>query len=134
MTPGRAEVDDAPRTLAAGGSRAAAQTVGVILAADAAFRTPRCLAEEPQGNLRLRLGLAHIAVPGVLVATTPGCAEVDDSPRTLAAGGSRAAAQTVGVILAADAAFRTPRCLAEESQGSLCVQLDRLGLAHVAIP
>merc|ERR1719414_347013 len=112
MTPGCAEVDDSPRTLAAGGSRAAAQTVGVIRAADAAFRAPCCLAIEPLVLLRIRL--ARVAVPGLLVALTPGCAEVDDSIWTLAAGGSRAAAQTVGVIRAADAAFRAPCCLAIE--------------------
>merc|ERR1719414_2931481 len=120
MTPGCAEVDDSPRTLATGGSRAAAQTVGVIRAADAAFRAPCCLAIEPLVLLRIRL--AHVAVPSLLVALTPGCAEVDDSPWTLAAGGSRAAAQTVGVIRAADAAFRAPCCLAKETpQASLRV-------------
>merc|ERR1719282_1084727 len=115
LTPGCAEVDDPPRTLAAGGSRAAAQTVSIIRAADAAFRAPCCLAEEPQGRLRvLHVGVAHIAVPILLVAMTPGCAQVDDSPRTLAAGCSRAAAQTVGVIRAADTAFRAPCCHAKE--------------------
>merc|ERR1719401_1684872 len=123
MTPGCAEVDDSRWTLAAGGSRAAAQTVGVVRAADAAFRAPCCLAKEAIGTLLCLLlqqgGLAHVAIPGFVVATTPGCAEVDGSPRTLAAGGSRAAAQTVGVIRAADAAFRAPCCLAKESPGSL---------------
>merc|ERR1719414_1405602 len=134
MTSGCAEVDGSPRTLAAGGSRAAAQTVGVVRAADAAFRAPCCLAIEPLVLLLLRICLAHVAIPSLLVALTPGCAEVDDSPWTLAAGSSRAAAQTVGFIRAADAAFRAPCCLAIEPQASLRVPLLRLVLAHVAVP
>merc|ERR1719401_3159793 len=133
MTPGCAEVDDSPRTEAAGGSRAAAQTVCVIFAADAAFRAPCCLAKEPHSlrDWNRRLGLAHVAVPGCLVAFTPGCAEVDDSSRTVAAGGSRAAAQTVGIILAADAAIRAPCCLAKEP---CSLRRRRLVIAHVAVP